>query len=244
MVIKSMKAVGPELAATLPQDNRPWYKKRHLLRLNFSIFCLVLYSSANGYDGSMMNGLQALPQWGQFMGNPTSAYLGFVVAVQSLGATIFFPAVAFANNKFGRWKTIAFGYVWLVLGVILTTAAHNPAMFILGRLFIGGATACWSATAPILITEIAYPSHRSILTSLYNCGWYVGKSSLLVYLLNESFADFTRFLDRSMGNLWDAKLRQQLDLENSLCSASDHPRSRYSWTSYGTRVSALAVLQR
>lgn len=175
MHLNHLKAVGPELAAVLPKDDTPWYKKPHLLKLNLSIFCLVLYSSANGYDGSMMNGLQALHEWGRFMGGPTGAYLGFVVAVQSLGATVCFPVVAYANNKFGRWRSIAFGYLWLVLGVVLTTAAQNPAMFILGRLFIGGATACWSATVPILITEIAYPTHRSILTSLYNCGWYVGK---------------------------------------------------------------------
>ena len=142
MVLDHMKAVGPELAAVLPQDGIPWYKKAFLRRLNFSVFCLVLFSSANGYDGSMMNGLQALPQWGIFMHNPTGAYLGFVVAVQSLGATVSFPAVAFANNKFGRKKTIAFGYTGLIIGVILTTAAHNQAMFILGRFFIGMATAC------------------------------------------------------------------------------------------------------
>ncbi|KAH6997270.1 general substrate transporter [Ilyonectria destructans] len=192
MVLEHMKGVGPELAAVLPQDGLPWYKKSHLVRLNFSIICLVLFSSANGYDGSMMNGLQALPEWGHFMGNPTGAYLGFIVAVQSLGATVCFPAIAWCNNYFGRWKTIAFGYVWLALGVVLTAAAHNQVMFILGRLFIGGATACWSATAPILITEIAYPSHRSILTSLYNCGWYVG--SLV--------AAWATYGTRNYGNNW------------------------------------------
>lgn len=178
MVLNHIKSVGAELAAVLPQDDTPWYKKSHLVKLNFSIFCLVLFSSANGYDGSMMNGLQALPEWGEFMGNPTGAYLGFVVAVQSLGATVSYPVVAWANNAFGRVKTILFGYICLVIGVALTTAAINQEMFIIGRLFVGGATACWSATAPILITEIAFPSHRSIATALYNCGWYVGRSSL------------------------------------------------------------------
>ena len=186
MGLSHIKAVGPELAAVLPNDGIPWYKKPYLAKLNFSVFCLVLYSSANGYDGSMMNGLQALPEWGRFVGNATGAYLGFIVAVQSLGATICFPIVAYANNRFGRWKTIAFGYSFLVLGVVLQTAAQNQVMFILGRLLIGGATACWSATAPILITEIAYPTHRSMLTALYNCGWYVGKSALFLIIYSVS----------------------------------------------------------
>jgi hypothetical protein len=65
------KAIGPDLAAVLPNDNIPWYKKPHLIRLNFTLFCLVLFASANGYDGSLMNGLQALPQWHEFMHHPT-----------------------------------------------------------------------------------------------------------------------------------------------------------------------------
>jgi MFS family permease len=170
----SAKGVGSELASVLPQDNISWYKKRHLLQLNFSLFCMILFSSANGYDGSMMNGLQALPQWQEFMGHPTGAWLGFVNAVQSLGAFALYPAVAWSNNRFGRKKTIGVGYFWLALGAALQTGARSPAMFVLGRLFIGGTSAFFSASAPVLITETAYPTHRSVATALYNCGWYVG----------------------------------------------------------------------
>jgi MFS family permease len=46
-------------------------------------------------------------------------------------------------------------------------------MFVLGRLFIGGVSAFFSA-APLLITECAYPTHRGIATAFFNCGWYVG----------------------------------------------------------------------
>ena len=63
MVFDHVKGVGEGLAGVLPHDSIPWYKKPSLLRLNFSIICLVAFSSANGYDGSMMNGLQTLPQW-------------------------------------------------------------------------------------------------------------------------------------------------------------------------------------
>lgn len=36
-------AIGHELLAVLPNDNIPWYKKPHLLRLNFSLLSLVLF---------------------------------------------------------------------------------------------------------------------------------------------------------------------------------------------------------
>lgn len=65
-------------------------------------------------------------------------------------------------------------------------------MFVLGRLFIGGTSAFYSASAPVLITETAYPTHRSIVTALFNCGWYVG--SLL--------AAWTTFATRNYTTNW------------------------------------------
>ncbi len=157
MVLDHLKAVGPELAAVLPQDSVAWYKQSHLRRLNFSVFCMVILASANGYDGSLMNGLQALPQWESFMNHPTGAWLGFVNAVQSLGAFISFPLVAWSANRFGRKKTLFVAYFWLCLGVGMQAGAQNPAMFTLGRLFIGGVTSFFGASAPLLITETAVP---------------------------------------------------------------------------------------
>ena len=65
------KGIGPALAAVLPQDDLKWYQKPYLVKLNVCLFSLFLFSSANGYDGSMMNGLQALPQWEVALHRPT-----------------------------------------------------------------------------------------------------------------------------------------------------------------------------
>jgi hypothetical protein len=35
---------------------------------------------ANGYDLSLMNGLQALPRWNEFINKPAGARLGFINA--------------------------------------------------------------------------------------------------------------------------------------------------------------------
>src|ERR1700744_3220841 len=125
VVASNTKAVGAELSAVLPQDGIPWYQKLHLVRLNFSIFCLILYASANGYDGSMMNGLQALDQWQGFMGHPPGAWLGFIHEGQSLGAFFVYPLVAWICARFGRKIGVAGGYFWLLLGVGLQTGARN-----------------------------------------------------------------------------------------------------------------------
>ncbi|KAL5343117.1 general substrate transporter [Aspergillus crustosus] len=176
MAYKDIQAqsVGPELARLLPNDGIPWYRKRHLLRLNFSLLCLFLLSASDGYDGTLMNGLQALPRWQEFMNTPTGAWLGFVNAVQNLSAFVLYPVVAWCNDRIGRKKTLGINFFWLALATALQTAATNPTMFILGRFFIGASAAFTSGAAAILIAEAAYPTHRGIITALFNCGWHVG----------------------------------------------------------------------
>ena len=123
----------------------------------------------------MTNGLLALPHWIEFMNHPEGSWLGFVNASQSLGTIVSIPCIAWLVNRFGRKSGIAMGYFWLILGVGMQCGAQKPAMFILGRLFLGVVSASFVDSAPVLITEIAYPTHRAVLTSMYNCGWYVGK---------------------------------------------------------------------
>ena len=121
-----------------------------------------------------MNGLLALPQWNTFMEHPTGAWLGFINAIYSLGSAVTFPVSAWVANRYGRKAGVYVGYIFLVLGVVLQTAAHTSTSFILARLFLGIASAWFSTSVPLLITEIAYPTHRGIASSLFNCGWYVG----------------------------------------------------------------------
>lgn len=42
----------------------------------------LITSSTNGYDGSMMNGLQSLSQWESAFGNPSGGKLGLLNAIQ------------------------------------------------------------------------------------------------------------------------------------------------------------------
>ncbi|PYH84780.1 sugar transporter [Aspergillus uvarum CBS 121591] len=172
--VRAAADVGESVFAALPKDGRPWWKKPHLLRLNFILFSCILFSSANGYDGTMMNGLQALPQWQKFMNHPKGAWLGFINSTQSVGAMVAVFPSAWTVQHFGRKTGVYLGYLFLAVGVALQTAAPNEACFIVARFFLGLASQFYANSASILITETAYPSHRGICTALYNCGWFVG----------------------------------------------------------------------
>ncbi|GFF31272.1 lactose permease [Aspergillus udagawae] len=152
------------------------YWQPHLVYLNYIIISLVLFSSANGYDGSLMNGLQALDQWNLFMDYPTGAKLGWINAISLLGSGVASPGAAWVSNRFGRKPGIYGVYIFLILGSVLQTASPNATAFLLARLSIGVASALFGNAAPLLINEIAHPRHRGLLNSLFMTGWYVGGS--------------------------------------------------------------------
>ncbi|WZH40784.1 sugar transporter [Fusarium acuminatum] len=170
----NLRVVGAELAAVLPDDPKPWYRQGHLLKLNFCILSLSLLSSANGFDGSLMNGLLALSQWNDFMNQPTGAWLGFINVVYWIAVGIGAPIAGWAATRFGRKPTLHWALIFVVISSAPQAAAQNVAMFIVGRFVLGFATAIYGNAAPMLIAEIAYPTHRSIASALYTCGFYIG----------------------------------------------------------------------
>ncbi|EKJ71682.1 hypothetical protein FPSE_08128 [Fusarium pseudograminearum CS3096] len=172
--VKKENTVADTLASVLPSDGKPWYKQRHLLKLNFVILSLVLFSSANGYDGSLMNGLQALPNWNDFMDHPKDAWLGFINAIYWFMNGISFFVAAWSANKYGRKPGLYIGYLFLIAGTILQTAAHNPAAFIAARGLLGCSAGWYTSSAPLLLNEIAYPTHRAIASACFQCGFYLG----------------------------------------------------------------------
>lgn len=130
-------------------------------------------ASANGYDGSLMNGLQALHQWREFMDTPTGVWLGFINAIYWAGTGLTYLLMPWLSNKYGRKLGVYIGYCLLILGVGLC-GVNNEVGFIMSRFFVGCASACFASSVPLLINEIAYPTHRGIVNALFMCGWYVG----------------------------------------------------------------------
>jgi hypothetical protein len=80
-----LKDISNNYTKLLPRYDKPWYRVPHLLKLNLLIGCALQFSSATGYDGSMMNGVLSLSDWHTFMDNPTGAWLGFIAAAAALG---------------------------------------------------------------------------------------------------------------------------------------------------------------
>ena len=56
----------------------------------------------------------------------------------------------------------------MILATVLQTASQSTGMFLASRFFIGFGNSWASISAPIWLTELAFPTHRGPLTSMYN----------------------------------------------------------------------------
>ncbi|KAM5536734.1 hypothetical protein V8D89_009661 [Ganoderma adspersum] len=153
---------------------KPWWKNARLVKLNLCIMLLLITSTTNGYDGSMMNGLQSLPQWNVAFNYPSGGKLGLLSAIQNIGCLAAYPFSPYMSDGLGRRAAVIFGATIMCIATVLQTASHSVGMFIGARFLIGFGLTFAAAAAPVLVTEIAYPSHRAPATSLYNTLWFLG----------------------------------------------------------------------
>ncbi|KII92502.1 hypothetical protein PLICRDRAFT_134162 [Plicaturopsis crispa FD-325 SS-3] len=156
--------------------NKTLWKNPRILALNGWIILLLITSSTNGYDGSMMNGLQSLTQWQIDFNHPTGSKLGLLNAIQarSVGALTAYPFSPYVADGFGRRAAIFFGSVLMIIGTVLQTVSHSVGMFIGARFLVGFGLTFAAGAAPLLVSEVAFPSHRAQATSMYNTMWYLG----------------------------------------------------------------------
>ncbi|KIJ60061.1 hypothetical protein HYDPIDRAFT_161558 [Hydnomerulius pinastri MD-312] len=155
-------------------DTKPWWKNTRILVLNFWISLLLITSSTNGFDASMMNGLQSLTQWEDAFDHPTGSKLGLLGAIQNIGSLAAYPFSPYMTDGLGRRFSVLFGASVMIAATIIQTASQSVQMFIGARFMIGFGLTFAASSAPLLVTELAYPSQRGVLTSTYNSLWMLG----------------------------------------------------------------------
>ncbi|KAJ8081528.1 hypothetical protein PM082_007373 [Marasmius tenuissimus] len=160
--------------AHLVDPNRKWYNNKRLIILNAWIVLFLITSSTNGYDGSMMNGLQSLDQWQDDFNRPSDSMLGLLNAIQNIGSLAAYPFAPYVTDGVGRRMAIFLGAALMCIATAVQTASQSVSMFIGARFLIGFGLTFAANAAPLLVTELSYPSYRAPLTSTYNSLWYSG----------------------------------------------------------------------
>ncbi|KAH8658542.1 general substrate transporter [Ilyonectria robusta] len=165
---------GLVLADVTPELEKWWFQYPNLLKLNLLLLCAFLAQFTCGFDGSMLNGMQSLPPWQASFGHPKGSNLGTLVNAINIGVLV---SALFSSQMceiLGRKKPITIGTALITLGSALQGGAQNLAMFVAGRIIIGLGTGIVAVAAPQLMTEVAYPTQRGKMVSLYMTQWVVG----------------------------------------------------------------------
>ncbi|ERS95199.1 hexose transporter protein [Sporothrix schenckii 1099-18] len=169
-----------------------WWQNRHMRTLYFTLWAAMLTSATNGYDGSLMNGLESIQAWLDAFHNPSHATLGLITASMSIGSMLAIPFVPYAADLLGRRTGVVIGCSIMIVGVALICIGFHVALFIVGRLILGFGIAIAHGSAPLLITEVVHPQHRAIYSTIYNTLWYLG--SLV--------GSWVAFGTHKLGNQW------------------------------------------
>lgn len=135
---------------------------------------MFVTSYTYGYDGSMMNGLQSLTQWNEAFGYPAGGKLGLLNAIQNIGTLCAYPFAPYMSDGMGRRFSITFGASVMIVATVIQTASNSVQMFIGARFLIGFGQTFAASAAPLLVHEVAYPSHRSQASSMYVSLWFLG----------------------------------------------------------------------
>ncbi|KAL2170798.1 hypothetical protein VTG60DRAFT_4453 [Thermothelomyces hinnuleus] len=160
-------------AAILEAKIEPW--SRTSIHLYFSIFIAFCCACANGYDGSLMTSIIAMPRFQQtFDVGKVGTGAAVVFSLYVVGAMVGSPFAATLSDKFGRRKSMFAGGLTIIIGMILVSTAYHLPQFVVGRFVLGLGIAVMTVAAPAYAIEVAPPHWRGRCTGFYNCGWFGG----------------------------------------------------------------------
>ncbi|KAH8587944.1 MFS transporter [Bisporella sp. PMI_857] len=164
-----------EVVRLLEQDRTPWYQKPNLRTLYLCLIPAALgVEMTTGYDGSVLNGLQAVSHWQTYFGHPSGARLGVLNASYNLGGLITLPIVPWVNDTLGRKHSITLGSIVLCIGVVLQASSQNFGMFMASRFILGTGIPFAVSGAAQLLAELTHPRERAVITGLFNVSWFIG----------------------------------------------------------------------
>lgn len=138
-IIGGKEELGDARIAKIAQaDPLKWYQKPNL-RFCYLILipCGLGVEWTSGFDSSMMNSLQAVESWVDYFGNPSSARLGLLNAMYSLGALMAIPFIPSVSQYLGRRMTIITGSIIMVFGAAIQAGSVNTDMFLASRWLLG-----------------------------------------------------------------------------------------------------------
>jgi len=115
-----------------------------------------------------------------------------IVSTALAGAIIGASVGGWINDRFGRKKAIIIADTLFFIGSVIMAAAINPAILIVGRVFVGLGVGMASMASPLYISEASPTRVRGALVSLN--GFLITGGQFLSYVINLAFTNVRKLL--------------------------------------------------
>ncbi|KAI6828054.1 general substrate transporter [Hortaea werneckii] len=158
----------------------------------------------NGYDGSLMGSINAVPSYTAYYGLPPegNSSTGIVFAIYQFGqmAGALFSWVMDWRGR--RWP-IFVGCTGVCVGAVVTAVAPTIPALIGGRFLLSFFSTFALVAAPTYLIEISPPQYRGTLAGLYNTLYYLGSilATSVVFGAQKRWNDATNLMSWRL-SLW------------------------------------------
>ncbi|KAL8277863.1 hypothetical protein RQP46_009682 [Phenoliferia psychrophenolica] len=175
-----MKATTATSYSSLPNNtHEQWWRDPGMRTGMFHMVILYAAVYSLGYDGSLLNGLQALTPWGRDFNRPAGYDLGLISASYYLPKIPSVFILAWIADRFGRKAPIYLGSVFMLAGALLGGFCNSRTQLIGSRILLGIGTASAQLGAASLVPELAHPRLRHLAGAFLNPTigvWFVPQS--------------------------------------------------------------------
>ncbi|KAK5707475.1 hypothetical protein LTR97_000009 [Elasticomyces elasticus] len=143
---------GNENYKTLRNNvNASWTRDPGLRRLNIGIATMFASAAAKGYDGSLINGLLAIPYFNANIVDVSSSLLGLTLAGISLGGLPSFIPASYVSDYMGRRFTVAIGSSIMLAAAIIQCATSGVYAFLGTRIMLSIGLGFSQTASPVLL---------------------------------------------------------------------------------------------
>ncbi|GAV75026.1 Sugar_tr domain-containing protein [Cephalotus follicularis] len=158
------------------------WKNPYVLRLAFSA---GLGGLLFGYDTGVISGALLYIRDDFEAVDKNTVLQESIVSMAVAGAIIGAAVGGWLNDRYGRRTAILIADFLFFIGAVIMASAPNPALLIVGRVFVGLGVGMASMTSPLYISEASPAKIRGALVSTN--GFLITGGQFLAYLINLAF---------------------------------------------------------
>ncbi|CAK7207383.1 hypothetical protein SEUCBS139899_010193 [Sporothrix eucalyptigena] len=171
-------------------------------KLNSFVFALaafaalgnVLYGYNQGVMAVILDMPQFLDQFPQIDASKSSGagfLKGLMTAIVEFGAMFGSLSCGYLADRYSRKRTIFFGSIGFMIGLVLQIASQDYAMLVIGRFLSGWGIGVFSMVAPLYVSELAPTRWRGALLAM--AGWSILVGTSISFWISYG----TRFINSS-----------------------------------------------